>query len=107
MGEVTEIVREAYDVCKTMLLKNRALLDELTEELVEKETIDYQEMQALVGKYHPNGIGTENLKLPAEAALLWVLSSSRPYHCAPEVGYLLYSGAEQHGTLVCSRALIL
>ena len=31
--QVTEIVREAYDVCKTTLLKNRALLDELTEML--------------------------------------------------------------------------
>merc|ERR1719389_1588408 len=66
-SEVTEIVREAYDVCKTTLLKNRALLDELTEMLVERETVDYQEMQELVGKYHPNGVGTENLKLPAQA----------------------------------------
>jgi len=69
-SEVTEIVREAYEVCKSMLLKNRALLDELTEMLVEKETVDYSEMQALVGKYHPNGIGTENIKLPAQAQLL-------------------------------------
>jgi len=69
-SEVTEIVREAYDVCKTTLLKNRALLDELTEMLVERETVDYQEMQELVGKYHPNGVGTENLKLPAQAQLL-------------------------------------
>ena len=68
--EVTALCREAYEVCKTTLLKNRALLDELTEMLVEKETVDYQEMQALVGKYHPNGVGTETMKLPAEAALL-------------------------------------
>merc|ERR1711990_1017992 len=57
-SEVTEIVREAYEVCKSMLLKNRALLDELTE------------MLELVGKYHPNGVGTEKLKLPAQAQLL-------------------------------------
>merc|ERR1719386_109327 len=50
--EVTALCRDAYEVCKATLLKNRALLDELTEMLVEKETVDYQEMQALVGKYH-------------------------------------------------------
>merc|ERR1711957_874411 len=55
--------------CKTMLLENHVLLDELTEMLVEKETVDYQEMQALVTKYYPDGVN-QKLKLPAEAALL-------------------------------------
>merc|ERR1719201_2500056 len=67
--EVTQLCADAYAACKTMLLENRVLLDELTEMLVEKETVDYQEMQALIQKYYPDGLN-EKLKLPAEAALL-------------------------------------
>merc|ERR1712106_666168 len=67
--EVTQLCADAYATCKTMLLENRVLLDELTEMLVEKETVDYQEMQALVTKYYPDGVN-QKLKLPAEAALL-------------------------------------
>merc|ERR1740139_927807 len=67
--EVTQLCADAYAACKTMLLENRVLLDELTEMLVEKETVDYQEMQALVTKYYPDGVN-QKLKLPAEAALL-------------------------------------
>jgi len=67
--EVTQLVADAYADCKTMLLENRVLLDELTEMLVEKETVDYNEMQELIKKYYPDGLN-EKLKLPAEAALL-------------------------------------
>ena len=59
----------AYAACKTMLLDNRILLDELTEMLVEKETVDYQEMQGLIGKYYPDGVN-EKMVMPAEAALM-------------------------------------
>merc|ERR1719215_431685 len=83
--EVTQLVADAYAACKSMLL------DELTERLIEKETVDYQEMQELIGRYYPDkakteklkllGLGligryypdkakTEKLELPAEAALL-------------------------------------
>merc|ERR1719399_1792273 len=54
--EVKMLVREAYDTCKATLLENRALLDELTEMLIEKETVDYQEMQELIKKKYPEGI---------------------------------------------------
>merc|ERR1712216_244987 len=64
--EVTQLVADAYADCKTMLLENRVLLDELTEMLVEKETVDYNEMQELIKKYYPDGLN-EKLKLPAEA----------------------------------------
>merc|ERR1719248_430326 len=56
--EVTQLVADAYATCKTMLLENRELLDELTEMLIEKETIDYQEMQELIGRYYPEKANT-------------------------------------------------
>ena len=52
-SEVKEIVADAYKVCKECLTTNRALLDDLTEMLIDKETVDFQELQDLVGKYHP------------------------------------------------------
>merc|ERR1712127_780978 len=67
--EVTQLCADAYAACKTMLLDNRILLDELTEMLVEKETVDYQEMQGLIKKYYPDGVN-EKMKMPAEAALM-------------------------------------
>ena len=51
------------------LCETSALLDELTEALVEKETVDYQEMQGLIGKYYPDGVN-EKMVMPAEAALM-------------------------------------
>jgi len=68
--EVTQLVADAYAACKTMLLENRELLDELTEMLIEKETIDYQEMQELIGRYYPEKANTKKIEMPAEAALL-------------------------------------
>jgi len=68
--EVTQLVADAYAACKTMLLDNRELLDELTEMLIEKETIDYQEMQELIGRYYPEKANTKKIEMPAEAALL-------------------------------------
>jgi len=68
--EVTQLVADAYAACKTMLLDNRELLDELTEMLIEKETIDYQEMQELIGRYYPDKANTKKIEMPAEAALL-------------------------------------
>ena len=52
-SEGKEIVADAYKVCKECLTTNRALLDDLTEMLIDKETVDFQELQDLVGKYHP------------------------------------------------------
>ena len=68
--EVTQLVADAYATCKTMLLENRELLDELTEMLIEKETVDYQEMQELIGRYYPDKANTKKIEMPAEAALL-------------------------------------
>merc|ERR1719159_610711 len=68
--EVKLLVAEAYQNCKEMLSANRELLDELTEMLIEKETIDYQEMQELIGRYYPEKANTKKIETPAEAALL-------------------------------------
>merc|ERR1719263_2534219 len=52
-AEVKKIVDKAYNHCMETLSENRALLDELTETLVEKETVDYMELQLMVAKYDP------------------------------------------------------
>jgi len=52
-GEVRKIVDKAYKHCYETLTKNRDLLDELTEALIEKETVDFFELQQMVAKYDP------------------------------------------------------
>jgi len=69
-AEVKEIVAKAYKVCKETLVTNRELLEELTEMLIDKETVDFTEMQDLVGKYHPEIADAQKLSLPAEAQLM-------------------------------------
>jgi len=51
--EVKALVAKAYKTCKDTLVANRALLDELTEALVENETVDFNELTDMVGKFHP------------------------------------------------------
>merc|ERR1712087_586872 len=51
--EVRRIVDKAYNHCKETLTKNRALLDELTETLIGKETVDYMQLQLMVAKFDP------------------------------------------------------
>merc|ERR1712151_445115 len=52
-AEVKTIVDKAYKVCMETLSKNRDLLEELTEALIEKETVNFMELQAMVAKYDP------------------------------------------------------
>ena len=68
--EVSTLVRDAYVHCKKVLTENRALLDELTELLIEKETVDYQQMQEMIRKYHPDGVGSESIELPKVAKVM-------------------------------------
>lgn len=49
--EVEKLVNAAYKVCKDTLTENRLLLDKLKDELMEKETIDTDELNTLVEKY--------------------------------------------------------
>merc|ERR1711908_5922 len=55
--QVTKIVDAAYVNCKETLTKNKALLDTLATKLVEKETIDYDELQEMRDA-HLAGTGT-------------------------------------------------
>jgi len=45
--QVKIIVQRAYDACFKTLSENRALLERMTNELIEKETIDYDELQKM------------------------------------------------------------
>merc|ERR1712032_992293 len=51
--EVKLLVAEAYAHCMKTLTENRQLVEDLTEMLLEKETVDYKELQELVKKYSP------------------------------------------------------
>jgi cell division protease FtsH len=45
--QVTKIVQQAYDDCYKMLSENRALMDTMVDKLIEKENIDYDELQRM------------------------------------------------------------
>merc|ERR1719253_805093 len=54
--EVKELVAEAYAKCKKLLTENREMVDEMTEMMIEQETLDYKQLQDLTNKYYPNGL---------------------------------------------------
>jgi cell division protease FtsH len=64
--EVKELVDDAYAHCKKTLLENRKLLDEVTDALLEKETIDFRELYTLVGKYDPALEAAQKANFPPE-----------------------------------------
>ena len=45
--QVQKITQTAYDACYKMLTENRALLDGLTDRLIEDETIDYEQLATM------------------------------------------------------------
>jgi cell division protease FtsH len=47
-AEVRSLVDQAYARCKTVLLENRHILDKLADMLVDKETVDSEELQNLL-----------------------------------------------------------
>eukprot|EP00467_Chlorarachnion_reptans_P011654 CAMPEP_0114509898 /NCGR_PEP_ID=MMETSP0109-20121206/13475_1 /TAXON_ID=29199 /ORGANISM="Chlorarachnion reptans, Strain CCCM449" /LENGTH=762 /DNA_ID=CAMNT_0001689121 /DNA_START=155 /DNA_END=2443 /DNA_ORIENTATION=+ len=47
-SEVDRIVKNAYDVCKSILTTNRALLDDLASKLIDQETVSGQELYDMV-----------------------------------------------------------
>jgi cell division protease FtsH len=51
-GEVTRFVSEAYDVAKALLEKNVDLLEAFAKNLLEKETMDGPEIDALITEVH-------------------------------------------------------
>jgi cell division protease FtsH len=87
-AEVTQLCADAYVACKKMLMDNRVLLDELKDMLIEKETVDYTEMQTLVTKYYPDGV-TEPMVLPwvnKEPELAAVAAEAAPASASAEGG---------------------
>jgi len=69
-AEVKLLVAGAYKVCKDTLVKNRDLLDELTEALIDKETINYSEIQDMVAKYHPDIVDAQKIAMPDAAKIM-------------------------------------
>jgi len=64
------LVAQAYEHCNATLAANRDIWEELTDMLIEKETVDYVEMEALIKKYYPDGLGDEKIPMPAAAKLM-------------------------------------
>ncbi|MGH3087760.1 MAG: ATP-dependent zinc metalloprotease FtsH [Rubrobacteraceae bacterium] len=59
--EIRRIVDESYDTAEDLLIRNRALLDKLSAELIEHETVDADHLKRLIEEYAVDrpGIGTE------------------------------------------------
>ena len=53
--EVAKIIDEGYKVAKEVLTKNKAKLDKVTETLLERETLEREEFERLVGKPASDG----------------------------------------------------
>jgi len=68
--EVKQLVADAYSTCKAILSANRDLLDELTDALIESETVDFNELQEMVGKYHPEIADAQRLAMPDAARVM-------------------------------------
>jgi len=66
--EVKKLVADAYAHCKAVINANREIVEEMTEDLLEKETLDYKEIQALLVKYYPDGLGDEKVPMPKAVA---------------------------------------
>jgi len=66
--EVKKLVADAYTHCKAVINANREIVEEMTEDLLEKETLDYKEIQALLVKYYPDGLPDEKIPMPKAVA---------------------------------------
>merc|ERR1719265_210080 len=51
-AQVQRIVQEAYDACYKLLTENRALVDALTDRLVEDETVDYEDLAKMRDEHY-------------------------------------------------------
>jgi cell division protease FtsH len=60
--EIRRIVDESYDTAEDLLVRNRRLLDKLSKDLIEYETVDAKHLARLVEEYAVD-------KVPAESAL--------------------------------------
>ncbi|MBC7880118.1 MAG: ATP-dependent metallopeptidase FtsH/Yme1/Tma family protein [Anaerolineae bacterium] len=46
--EVRDLIKQSYDIARNILVSNRALMDKVTEVLVQKETVDAEELEKLI-----------------------------------------------------------
>jgi cell division protease FtsH len=49
--EIRRIVDESYDTAEDLLVRNRTLLDKLSKELIEVETVDAKHLMRLIEEY--------------------------------------------------------
>jgi cell division protease FtsH len=61
--EIRRIVDESYDSAEDVLVRNRVLLDKLSKELIEYETVDARHLIRLIEEYAVDKIGVEEPSL--------------------------------------------
>ena len=66
--EVKALVKAAYVRAMECLTANKPLLDDITTMLIDKETLDFTELQDLVGKYNPELAAELRVKMPPNLA---------------------------------------
>ncbi|MFI5241258.1 MAG: hypothetical protein ACHQUA_02370, partial [Microgenomates group bacterium] len=66
--EVAKIIDAGYKVAKETIIKNRAKLDKVAEELLVKETLDRDEFEKIVGK--PTSDGEIKFKKGARSPIM-------------------------------------
>ncbi|HEY6751728.1 MAG TPA: ATP-dependent zinc metalloprotease FtsH [Rubrobacteraceae bacterium] len=59
--EIRRIVDESYDTAEDLLVRNRALLDKLSKELIEFETVDSKHLARLVEEYAVDEVSAESV----------------------------------------------
>jgi cell division protease FtsH len=59
--EIRRIVDESYDTAEDVLVRNRVLLDKLSRELIEFETVDARHLVQLIEDYAVDKVGVEKL----------------------------------------------
>ncbi len=59
--EIRRIVDESYDTAEDVLVRNKVLLDKLSKELIEYETVDAEHLVRLIEEYAVDKVGVEKL----------------------------------------------
>jgi cell division protease FtsH len=57
--EIRRIVDESYDRAEDLLVRNRTLLDKLSKELIEYETVDAKHLMRLIEEYAVDEVHAE------------------------------------------------
>jgi cell division protease FtsH len=57
--EIRRIVDESYDAAEDLLVRNRTLLDKLSKELIEYETVDAKHLMRLIEEHAVDEVRTD------------------------------------------------